>query len=266
MQSTIEIKGIKITSDEGLEKIFSMIKNLNDFKILSNEESNIKEINNPVIDVDQIKRDYEEELESKQKEIYSLIQKNDILSKEIDEKEKVITDKNGEIKSLSTMIDTLSVMIDEKEKEILELKNKIVLKEKEKEKINIIIPKEPEIKETPEETKPIENTNTDFNPNNESDIAWLMNALSTPEVKVETPIEKPVIPEAPKDNDKEYINDSIYVKRDLNGDITQINEFVLEPREKQLLKMKVTTIENLLNTRTMMKNNDELNKMAHGWE
>lgn len=258
MQSTIELNGIKITSDEGLERILAMLKNLQDLKITTKEDNIVKQTNIPSVDLDKIKKDYEEELESKQKEIYSLIQKNDILAKEIEEKEKVITDKNEEIKSLSVIVDT-------KEKEILELKNQISLKEKNEEKTNVVIPKEPEIKNVPEEIKPVDNANTDFNPNNESDIAWLMNALSTPATKVEAPVETPVVPEIPKD-DREYINDNIYVKRDLNGDITQINEFVLDPREKQLLKMKVTTVENLLSTRTMMKDNDELNKMAHGWE
>lgn len=294
MITKLEINGIKIESDEGVEKVFSMLKNIKDFN-LENVGKNIEK--NPKNDGECY--ELKDTIHKKDKLIISLQQSISELNATIktlkEEKEKYALDHDKISKDYQALekenamlkndISSLECNVKSLMEENYNLKNNNSvdsIKEQPK-AVEMVKEKKIEVK-TDESKQELEPTgNVDFNPNNEKDIAWLKDTLKEKEPLekkdvVETPCVPPSIevPKAMPKNDKieipaelnddpvEIINGIKIVRDSKTGEIIKLDEYVLTSHERVLLKVNLTTPEKILSGRKTMKEADET--IAHGWE
>lgn len=263
MLTKLEINGIKIESDEGVERVFSMLKNIKDFNLenigkedIQNNNGDSDELKKEIVNKDKHISSLEKSVTTLNNNIKDLKSENEKLNKENtglkEEKEKYLS----EIKNLQKEINGLR-------KELEEVKSK-------KSEMTVVLDEQPKPKKEveTETTKPEEKTQVDFNPNNANDIAWLKNELGNndSDVKVATPIPNPIpttesqITPSPQG---EVINGIKVIKDDKTGEIIQLDEYVLTLHEKTLLKVGLTTPEKIISNRRTMKESDEI--IAHGW-
>lgn len=259
--------GVKMECNEGVEKLFNLYKNLNDFGLITKSATPSERVVGDSTIQEELKK-YMERCKKLTDENALLKGENENLTTQLLGIQNDTTDLDflhGEVERLEKVESDLKAKLqtqkEDYEKEIDKLKKQrddLVKQNEEKElqpnenKNIIIAPKVENIETTTPKIEIPSNNKEDFNPNNAKDLAWLQEQLGGKKEEAE-----------PISNNREMI-DGYYVERNAQNQIYKINDIELQPAEIMGLQYHITTVGKMMENKKMMANNDKA--IVHGWD